>query len=217
MQVEHTPAATKYTQAQLPQSWERTGKDKPIRAFNHKIRLSTATLLAMVLASYLYSASAAGEQLGDISSVNGGIDLASGASAQEVGTVNGGIRVGENVSVHGYLTTVNGGIRTGAGTVIEARVRTVNGKIQLRNTTVSENVETSNGDISLRNASIVEGDLLVAKSRRNWWGRIWNSKRRRPEITIDATSSVRGDIHLYREVDLRIDDAAVVGEIIRHY
>jgi hypothetical protein len=253
MQVEHTPAATKYTQAQLPQSWERTGKDKPMRAFNHKIRLSTATLLAMVLASYLYSASAdaaelrniskvnsgvrvaAGEQLGDISSVNGGIDLASGASAQEVGTVNGGIdlddnvtikhpetvnggiRVGENVSVHGYLTTVNGGIRTGAGTVIEARVRTVNGKIQLRNTTVSENVETSNGDISLRNASIVEGDLLVAKSRRNWWGRIWNSKRRRPEITIDATSSVRGDIHLYREVDLRIDDAAVVGEIIRHY
>ncbi len=206
-----------------------------MRAFNHKIRLSTATLLAMVLASYLYSASAAGEQLGDISSVNGGIDLASGASAQEVGTVNGGIdlddnvtikhpetvnggiRVGENVSVHGYLTTVNGGIRTGAGTVIEARVRTVNGKIQLRNTTVSENVETSNGDISLRNASIVEGDLLVAKSRRNWWGRIWNSKRRRPEITIDATSSVRGDIHLYREVDLRIDDAAVVGEIIRHY
>lgn len=224
-----------------------------MRVFNHKIRLSTATLLAMVLGSYLYSASAdaaelrniskvnrgvhvaAEEQVGDISSVNGGIDLARGASAQEVGTVNGSIdlddnvtieqaktvngsiRVGENVSVSGYLKTVNGGIRTGSGTVIEDRVRTVNGKIQLRNTTVRENVETTNGDISLRNASIVEGDLLVAKSRSNWWGRIFNSKRRRPEITIDATSVVKGDIHLYREVDLRIDDAAEVGEIIRHY
>ena len=224
-----------------------------MRAINPKIRLSTATLIAMVLGSYLYSASAdaaamrdisrvnrgihvsAEERVGDISSVNGGIDLAGGANARELSTVNGGIdlddnitieyaetvnggiRGGENVTVSGSLETVNGGIRTGAGTVVENRVRTVNGKIQLRNTTVGENVVTSNGDISLRNGSIVNGDLLVAKDRSNWWSRLWRSHRRHMNITIDASSAVRGDIHLYREVDLYIDDAAEVGEIIRHY
>lgn len=224
-----------------------------MRAINHKIRLSTATLLAMVLGSYLYSATAdaaeirnisrvnrgihvaAEEYVGDISSVNGGIDLARGANARELSTVNGGIdlddnvtieqaetvnggiRVGENVTVTGSLETVNGGIRTSAGTVVEHRVRTVNGKIQLRNTTVGEDVVTSNGDISLRDGSVVNGDLLVAKSRSNWWSRLFSSHRRRMDISIDASSAVRGDIHLYREVDLHIDDAAEVGEIIRHY
>ena len=224
-----------------------------MRAFNYKIRLSTATLLAMVLGSYLYSAYAdaaemrdisrinrsihvsAGEWVGDISSVNGGIDMAKGANAQELSTVNGGIdlddnvtieqaetvnggiRIGENVTVTGSLETVNGGIRTSAGTIVANRVRTVNGKIQLRNTTVGKNVATSNGDISLRDGSIVNGDLLVANRRSNWWSRLWSSHRRHLDITIDASPAVRGDIHLYREVDLHIDDAAEVGEIIRHY
>ena len=224
-----------------------------MQGFNYNIRWSTATLLAMVLGSYVYSAAADAaelrdisrvnrgihisveEQVGDLSSVNGGIDLARGARAREVSTVNGGIdlddnvtvahaetvngsiRVGENVRVAGSLETVNGGIRTSSGTVIENRVRTVNGKIQLRNTTVGQNVETSNGDISLRDGSIVNGDLLVANSRSSWWSRFWNSHHRRMEITIDATSVVRGDIHLYHEVYLSIDDAADVGEIIHHY
>lgn len=40
----------------------------------------------------------------------------------------------------------------------------------------------------------------------------------RANRSIHASAEERvGDIHLYREVDLYIDDAAEVGEIIRHY
>lgn len=176
----------------------------------------------------------AAEQVGDISSVNGGIDLARGSRADKLDTVNGGIdldenvvitnaktvnggiRVSSDVTVNGSLTTVNGGIRTASGTVIENRVRTVNGKIRLRNTLVGENIQTSNGDITLRDGSTVEGDIVV-KGRRGWVGRIFNFDRRPPTISIDADSSVKGDIHLYRKVDLEIDDGAKVGEVIRHY
>ena len=217
---------------------------------NHTFRLSAATMLAMLLGSYLYSTSAeaadvrniskvnggirisAEERVGDISSVNGGVDLGRGASAYEIDTVNGGIELSENVvvsnaetvngsirvrsdvTVNGSLSTVNGGIRTAAGTIIENRVRTVNGEIQLRNTSVGGNVQTSNGDISLRDGSTVAGDIVI-KGRRSWLGRFFN--HRAPTITIDADSSVKGDIHLYRKAELDIDDAADVGEVIRHY
>ena len=223
-----------------------------MRAINHKIRLSAATLLAMVLGSYLYSASAdaaevrdisrvnggirvdAEEQVGDVSSVNGGITMRRGSSAFELGTVNGGIdidddvvirhaesvnggiRVGEDVTVNGSLETVNGGIRTGSGTVIQNRIKTVNGKIQLRNTQVGANVQTSNGDIEIREGSTVEGDVVIRASN-SWWSRLFRSNRRPIDLTIDASSAVRGDIHLYRAVDLHIEDGAEVGDVIEHF
>lgn len=221
-------------------------------AFSHKIRLSTATLLAVVLGSYLFSASAdaaeirnitkvnsrinveAEEQVGDVSSVNGGIHLSRGANAREVstinggidledgtvvteaGSINGGIRVGENVRVNGSLETVNGGIRTEAGTVVDDRVVTVNGRVRLYNTQVGEDVQTSNGNIEIRDGSTVQGNVII-QGRKRWWDRFFNFNRRPPEITIDSSSSVRGDIHLYRETELNIADGAEVGEVIEHF
>jgi len=209
-------------------------------------------VLATVLGSYLFAASAdAGEienilkvnssvrvdaerQVGDVSSVNGGIDLARGALARDVHTVNGGIdlsdnveidsaetvnggiRVGTDVKVNGSLETVNGGIRTDGGTVIEDRVRTVNGKIRLHETHVGRDVQTSNGDIELRNNTVVEGDLIV-KGRQSWFGRLFNFNHRPPTITVDGSSAIHGDIHLHREAELNIDENAEVGDIIRHY
>lgn len=223
-----------------------------MRAIDHKIRLSAATLLAMILGSYLYSSTADAaevrdisrvnrgirveveERVGDISSVNGGITMERGSSAYEIGTVNGGInlddevvivhaetvnggiRVGENVTVNGSLKTINGRIRTGSGTVIANQIKTVNGKIQLSNTQVGENVQTSNGDIEIRDGSIIEGDVVVRASR-SWWSRVFRFNRRSPDLTIDASSAVRGDIHLYRRVDLHIADGAEVGDIIEHF
>ena len=191
-------------------------------------------MLATVLGSYLFAASAdvgeieniskvnssvrvdAERQVGDVSSVNGGIDLARGALARDVHTVNGGIRVGTDVKVNGSLETVNGGIRTDGGTVIEDRVRTVNGKIRLHETHVGRDVQTSNGDIELRNNTVVEGDLIV-KGRQSWFGRLFNFNHRPPTITVDGSSAIHGDIHLHREAELNIDENAEVGDIIRHY
>jgi len=219
---------------------------------NHKTRLSAATLLAMLLGSYLYAAPlnaaefrdiskinggiriAAEERVGDLSSINGGISLAQGAKAYDVGTVNGGIvlddrssvgdadtvnggiRVGEDVMVSGSLSSVNGRIRTEAGTVVENSVSTVNGTIQLRNTRVGEDVETTRGDIEIRDGSTIEGDVVV-KGTNSWWTRIFRFTNKPSELTIDASSVVLGDIHLYRPVNLHIDADAQVGDIIEHF
>ena len=224
-----------------------------MKEVSHTMKLSAATMLAMLLGSYLYSSSAnaaevrdiskvngsirvsAEERVGDISSVNGGIDLGNGAVAarldtvnggidlderveiERAETVNGGIRVSRDVTVHGSLSTVNGGIQTNPGTVIEDRVRTVNGKIRLRDTRIGENVQTSNGDIFLTDGSVVEGDIIVKKGRRSWIGRFFNSNQKPSKIIIDADSSVMGDIHLYREVNLDIADGAVAGDVIEHF
>ncbi|HAJ75906.1 MAG TPA: hypothetical protein DCM64_05580 [Gammaproteobacteria bacterium] len=222
-----------------------------MKAISHKISFSTATALAMLLGSYLYSASAdaadvrdiskinsgitveADDRVGDVSTVNGGIRLDRGANAQEVATVNGGIelengavvelaesvnggiRVGQNVTVNGSLETVNGGIHTSAGTVVEDRVVTVNGRVRLNNTQVGRDVQTSNGDIEIREGSTIEGDVII--EGRRWWDRLFGFSRRPPEITIDSSSTVRGDIHLHRRTELNIADGAEVGEIIEHY
>ena len=174
------------------------------------------------------------ERVGDVSSVNGGVDIRRGATANDVETVNGGIkledevvvtsaetvnggiRIGRNVTVKGSLETLNGGISTGAGTVIEESIKTANGKIRLRNTRVGADLQTSNGDIELRDGSVVEGDLIV-RGKRSWFDRFFSSHERASEIQIDSSSQVRGEIHLYRDVELRIADDAEVGGIVRHY
>lgn len=223
-----------------------------MREVSHTMKLSAATMLAMLLGSYLYSSNvdaaelrdiskvnggirvSSEERVGDVSSVNGGIDIGSGASAQRIETVNGGIdiddrveiaraetvnggiRISRDVTVRGSLSTVNGGIRTNPGTEIEDRVSSVNGKITLRDTRVGENIETRNGDIILSDGSVVDGDVIV-KSNRSWFGRFFKFTEKHPRIVIDGESSVMGDIHLYREVDLDIADGAEVGDIIEHF
>ncbi len=220
-------------------------EEQAIKGISHKISLSTATTLAMILGSYLYSASAdaadvrdiskinsgitveAEDRVGDVSTINGGIRLDYGANAQEVATVNGGIGLEDGVvvvlaeSVNGGIrvgenVTVNGGIRTAAGTVVEDRVVTVNGRVRLHNTQVGRDVQSSNGNIEIREGSAIEGDIII-KGRRRWWDRLFGFSRRPPEITIDSSSTVRGDIHLHRQTELNIADGAEVGEIIEHY
>ena len=93
---------------------------------------------------------------------------------------------------------------------------TVHSKIRLRGTRVSENVQTSNGGILLTDGNVVEGDIIV-ESRGSWFGQFFGFGKKSSKITIDADSSVMGDIHLYREVNLDIADGAVTGEIIEHF
>ncbi|MFM1896035.1 MAG: hypothetical protein RLZZ385_1109 [Pseudomonadota bacterium] len=239
----------------------------------HTARLGTGTLLALLLGSYLFGASADADsgsrnisktngrievgpdqQVGDVSSVNGSIWLADGVSAGQVRTVNGSIHLDGNVAirqartvnggievqdqvvitgplsttngsieledgvrVEGELSTVNGAIRSGPGSTLADQVKTANGSIRLRNTQVGADVITSNGNIRLTEGTIVAGDLSV-RGRQGWLERLslWNNWHR-PEIHIDSSSKVRGDIHLYREVELAIDPDAEVGEIIYHY
>ena len=82
-------------------------KENSMRAVNHTLRLSTATLLVMALGSYVFASEASGsalrnlsyvnrsihveeqERVGKVSTVNGDVAIRAGAVARQVDTVNG--------------------------------------------------------------------------------------------------------------------------------
>ena len=63
---------------------------------NHNIRLAAASLLALLLSSYLFANNGHAEELREISKVNGGIRIAASEQVGEVSSVNGGIDIGRN-------------------------------------------------------------------------------------------------------------------------
>ncbi len=173
---------------------------------------------------------AAGQTVGDVDSVNGSITLGDDSRAEHVQTVNGSIRArddvqvmsletvngsiraGRNLKVEEDVSTVNGGIELKSGTVIGDRLTTVNGSIRLHGAEVVRDVETVNGDIRLSDGSTITGDVIF----RDTGGRFnWNHKR--PRLIVDADSSIKGTIYLYREVVLEIHEDARVGEIVEDF
>ena len=183
---------------------------------NHNIRLAAASLLALLLSSYLFANNGHAEELREISKVNGGIEIDDGAEIDSAETVNGGIRVDDNVIVRRSLETTNGGIRVGSGSKVGGTIETVNGKITLDNTHVGDSVITTNGDVLIRNGSVMEGDM-VFEGRRHGWTRWFNRGNKTPDLVIYADAEVKGDIRLYHEVTLKIAEGARVGDIKRHY
>ncbi len=156
-----------------------------MKEVSHTMKLSAATMLAMLLGSYVYTSSAeavehrditrvngdirvsAEEQVGNVSSVNGGIDLARGSSAENLDTVNGSIDLDEQVVI-ARAETVNGGIRVGRDVTVNGSLTTVNGDVSTKPGTVIENrVRTVNGKIGLRGSRVGEnvqtsnGDILL--------------------------------------------------------
>jgi len=110
------------------------------------MKLSAATMLAMLLGSYLYSSSANTEEVRDISKVNGSIRVSAGERVGDISSVNGGIDLGSD-SVTAKLDTVNGRIDLDERVVIE-RAETVNGRIRVsRDVTVHGSLTTVNGGI----------------------------------------------------------------------
>lgn len=151
-----------------------------------------------------------------VETVNGGIDIENAASVVSAETVNGGIRLGEDVTVQRSLETVNGGIRSAKGSKVGGSVETVNGKISLSGVHVGDSVITTNGDVVLQQGTVIEGDVVFEGRRRAWY-RLFNWGNRKPSLIMDADTVVRGDIRLYHEVNLKIEDGAQVGEIRYHY
>ena len=153
----------------------------------------------------------------EVNTVNGPIELHRGVIIAEAGTVNGSITGQRGVTINGSVCTVNGSIRLQQDSVVHSEVCSVNGGIHLAGTHVKDNVETSYGDVYLSQGTLVEGDIIFNQHKQRWWHRLFSSSRRHPELNIDASSQVNGDIHLYSEVDLQIHDDASVGDIVRHY
>jgi DUF4097 and DUF4098 domain-containing protein YvlB len=134
---------------------------------------------------------------GNISKVNGGIEVETGEEAGDVSTVNGGIVIGQGARVR--------------------EIETVNGRMSLDEATVGGGLETVNGDITVGANSRVEGGILVDKPSGTWSIR----KQRNPKVTIEAGAVVNGTLRFEREVDLYVSPSATIGSVegvppIRH-
>jgi predicted acyltransferase (DUF342 family) len=150
----------------------------------------------------------------EVSTVNGGIRSEASASAREMTTVNGSIRLGQGNLVTGDLTTVNGGIRVGEAGRVDGDVTTVNGAITLVHAQVGGQLTTVNGDITVGANSLVRGGLRVEKAPSHWWWPIrLEVARPAPKIVIGPNAVVEGTLEFRRAVVLYVHDTARVGPI----
>ncbi|MGM0632325.1 MAG: hypothetical protein ACQETO_04035 [Pseudomonadota bacterium] len=162
-----------------------------------------------------------GSEAGDISTVNGPIRIESQSMAGAAQTVNGTISVDADADVAGTVQAVNGGITIEPGSRIGGDVATVNGLIRIDDAHIGGSVRTVNGNVLVRAGSVIEGDIRFseAQAENGWLPRLFGfgNGAQRSRLDVGADVTVEGDIHLYREVELHIDDSARIGEIIRHY
>jgi carbonic anhydrase/acetyltransferase-like protein (isoleucine patch superfamily) len=68
---------------------------------NHNIRLAAASLLALLLSSYLFANNGHAEELREISKVNGGIRIAASEQVGEVSSVNGDVLIRNGSVIEG--------------------------------------------------------------------------------------------------------------------
>lgn len=170
-----------------------------------------------------------GASVRNAETVNGSIRFGSNARTGSAETVNGRIEAGAGFIAEGDLETVNGSITLGSGAAVGGSIESVNGTIDLDQATVGQDLKlvngsietrasriggdvvTVNGSVELMAGTIVDGDLIVKKSKgSNWWG----SSKKGPTIVIGANSEVRGMIRVENEyTKLYVDPSARVGRI----
>lgn len=166
-----------------------------------------------------------GKHVSNVSSVNGSIELHDDVTARTVDTVNGSIEMGDYVTVEnastvngdieaghhfssaGFVKTVNGDISLQHSSKVAQEVETINGEIKLNGVVVEGSVHTHNGDILLTNNTQVLGDIIFHKNNRN------NNDHSVPTLSIKQGATVAGQIILYREVELNIDDAQLLNKV----
>ncbi len=151
-----------------------------------------------------------GSIVADARTVNGGIKLGSQVRTRDLETVNGAIKVGNDNYIDGNVSAVNGSILLERGTQVVRNVSNTNGGIDLRNAVVSGDVSSVSGDIELADQSVIQGNLVVEKTRRAGW---FSKESRPPTIIIGPGSRVAGVIRLEREVKLYISESATVGGV----
>ena len=170
-----------------------------------------------------------GETYGTLSTVNGGVTVGRGATAEhaktvngeieveddarlgEVNTVNGALNIGEGVTIERSASTVNGEVELGKRTRVGGDVSTVSGEIELKGAEVGGGLTTSNGDINLTDGALVHGGIHVKKDNNKNWG--WN-KKDPIKVHICSTCVVDGELRFERPVELRVDQGAKIGQVI---
>jgi DUF4097 and DUF4098 domain-containing protein YvlB len=131
----------------------------------------------------------------NVNSVKGSISLDDHVYAQTIESVSGSIALGRGASVHA--------------------VETVTGNIKVeRYATVRTDINTVNGDIELKRGTVIKGDIRYQSDDESV-----KSKHQSdiPTLFIHNASLVEGNIYLYREVELQIENPELRKKVINQW
>lgn len=141
--------------------------------------------------------------------VNGGIDLGPHARANSLETVNGGILIQTGAQVMHAASSVNGSLELASGSHVGGKLGNINGVIHLDHAIVDGGIETTNGDVTIGAGSTVHGGLHVEKPGSSFW----NHDQRKPKIVIGPDAVVDGPLQFDREVDLLVAPSAKISAV----
>ncbi|OFI34425.1 hypothetical protein BFC17_18275 [Alteromonas lipolytica] len=154
-------------------------------------------------------------QSGDLTTVNGNISLRDNVTAEELTTVNGSVTIGDFCEIDGVtvvngdieagkmlvshdgMESVNGDISLAPGARVDGSLTSVNGDISVADIQLTGSIETANGDIMITGNSLIKGDIVYDDPENN-------DSHSTPELTIDESVQLDGEIILKRDVVLHI-------------
>ena len=148
----------------------------------------------------------ANSTIGDADTVNGSVIFAKNVTAVSAETVNGSIKLGSGCRIEKNVETVNGSISAKSGCDIGGDYETVNGKLKATNAELHGDIKTVNGSIILLDGTIVDGDIVIKKSK----GFFNKSKKKKPVVVLGKNVKVKGDLEFERPVKLFVHNTADV-------
>lgn len=140
-----------------------------------------------------------------INTVNGAVTLGPAASARSINTVNGDVTLGESARVERDVELVNGDIRLGVGAEVGGDAGAVSGSIRLRDARVGGDVTTVTADVTLSGSSVIAGKLRV--------GRGGGMAGGGPRIVIGPGSRVEGVLEFEDEAEVYVSEEAEIGGV----
>jgi len=140
-----------------------------------------------------------------INTVNGAVTLGPGASARSISTVNGDVTLGESARVERGVDLVNGDTRLGVGSEVGGDLGTVSGSIRLRDARVGGDVTTVSADVTLSGSSVIAGKLRV-DSGGGMAGGV-------PRIVIGPGSRVEGALEFEDDAEVYVSEEAEIGGV----
>lgn len=141
----------------------------------------------------------------DVNTVNGVVTLGSGARADSVQAVNGGVTLEEGARATGSLEIVQGDVRLAPGAEVAGDVGAVAGTIRLRDARIGGRVTTVTADVTLTGESVIGQGIRVESRTGSGGGR--------PRIVVGPGSRVDGVLDFDGPADVYVSEAAEIGDV----
>ncbi|MBD1581832.1 hypothetical protein [Pseudoalteromonas sp. S16_S37] len=153
------------------------------------------------------------QHVGKLEVTNGNATLGRNTVYKSVAVTNGNIKIGE-FSQGGPLQVGNGEIVIHGNAEISGDVAITNGAITIfEQAKIHGSVEISSGDIIVKSGAQIQGNIVFKKP-----GVISAQfENHTPTLVIGQDVKLAGSIHLYRPINLQLDDSINIDLINIHY